>query len=246
MSALIKGLIAASFITAVSFVFGRDGVFCTPLRKYLLAASCRPGTTAICLSLLFAQTLFAQGVQRIGTSAEGPIMRVSIDPRAFAQNFRAQQLPEWCWAASIANIYAFYHHPLQQPEIVQAVYGTVVNLPAMSAQMIAAQVNRPWRDDTGRLFQARLTAAYDFQAGVVAINNMYIVNELAHGRPLLVCNTHHCMVITAVDYTPSQVLQVWVFDPWPLSPTIHVLPPQEAIPANLGGQLMFVGAVTVN
>lgn len=173
-------------------------------------------------------------------------MRASINPQLFAQNFHSQQLPEWCWAASISNIFAFYGHPLQQPTVVQAVYHTVANLPAISARMIATQVNRPWRDDNGRPFQAHLTAAYDAQAGVAAINNMYIVNELAHGRPLLMCNTHHCMVVTAVDYTPLQVVQVWVFDPWPLSPTVHALPPIEAIPANLGGQLTFVGAIAVN
>jgi hypothetical protein len=193
---------------------------------------------------LFTQTLPAQ-IQQIGMSPQGPIMRASVSPQAFAQNFHSQQLPEWCWAASISNIFAYYGHPLRQDEIVQAVYGTVANLPAISARLIAAQVNRTWRDDNGTPFQARLTAAYDAQARVLAINNMYIVNELSHGRPLLVCNTHHCMVVTAVDYTPLQLIQVWVFDPWPLSPSVHPLQPIEALAADQGGQLMFVGALTV-
>lgn len=112
--------------------------------------------------------------------------------------------------------------------------------------MIAAQVNRPWRDDHGVPFQTHLTAAYYAQAGVLAINNMFIVHELSQRRPLLVCNSHHCMVVTAVDYSPLQVLKVWVFDPWPLSPRIHELPTDETIPAHQVGQLMFVGALTVN
>jgi hypothetical protein len=210
------------------------------IRSYVAFRFC-----CICVWSIFVQTASAQDIQQIGMSPEGPIMRASVSPQAFAQNFHSQQMPEWCWVASISNIFAYYGHPLRQDKIVQFVYGSPGNLPALSPQMIAAVVNRPWQDDNGVPFRARLTAAYDAQAGVLAINNMYIVNELSHGRPLLVCNAHHCMVITAVEYTPLQVTKVWVFDPWPLSPRVHVLPTVEAVAADLGGQLTFVGAVTV-
>jgi hypothetical protein len=112
---------------------------------------------------LLAQMLSAQ-IQQLGMSAHGPIMRASISPQGFAQNFHSQQLPEWCWAASICNIFAYYGHPPRQEEIVQAVYGVTGNFPAMSAAMIAAQVNRPWLDDHGVAFQTHLTAAYEGSA----------------------------------------------------------------------------------
>jgi hypothetical protein len=189
--------------------------------------------------------LCAQSIRQIGVSPQGPIIRASVNPQLFAKNYQDQIMPEWCWAASISNIFAYYGHSVRQDRVVQAVYGTVVNLPALAARVIATEVNRPWIDDHGTKFQSHLTAAYDAQAGVLAINNFYIINELRQGHPLLVCNTHHCMVVTAVDYTPAQVLQVWVFDPFPGSPQVHALPPIEAIPAHQGGQLTFVGALTV-
>jgi hypothetical protein len=197
------------------------------------------------LAWAFASPVDAQSIQRVGNSPQGPIMRASVDPQAFAKNYQGQMMPEWCWAASISNIFAYYGHPVRQDRIVQAVYGRVVNLPALAAQVVAGQVNHPWVDDHGVTFQSHLTAAYDAQAGVLAINNFYIIDQLRQGHPLLVCNTHHCMVITAVDYNPVQVLQVWVFDPFPGVSQIHTLPPIEAVPIHQGGQLTFIGALAV-
>jgi hypothetical protein len=68
---------------------------------------------SICILLLQAKPVSAQ-IQQLGMSPQGPVMRASISPPAFAQNFRSQQLPEWCWAASISNIFAYYGHPLRQ------------------------------------------------------------------------------------------------------------------------------------
>jgi hypothetical protein len=197
----------------------------------------------ICIWPLFAQTLSAQ-ITQIGISPEGPIMRAEVSHADFAQTYRRQEMPNWCWAASISNIFAFYGHTVTQKDIVYAATGKKADSTASPA-MIAAQVNRPWADADGEKFEAHLAAAYDVFAHVLAINNRYIVNELSHGRPLLVCNTHHCMVITAVDFTPLSVRAVWVFDPLPSAEPFHQLPYEEAKRMDLGGQLTFVGALTV-
>jgi hypothetical protein len=42
---------------------------------------------------------------------------------------------------------------------------------AVSGRMIAANLNRCWKDDNGRNFRSTLTAAHDAMAGVNAINN---------------------------------------------------------------------------
>ena len=198
---------------------------------------------SICVWSLLAPTLSAQ-IRQIGMSPEGPIMRAEVSHEDFSQTYNRQEKSNWCWAASISNIFAFYGHTVKQEDIVFAATGNKADSTA-SPVMIAAQVNRPWVDDDGDKFEAHLTAAYDVFAHVLAISNMYIVNELSQGRPLLVCNTHHCMVITAVDFTPLSVRAVWVFDPWPSAQPFHQLPYKEAIRADLGGQLTFVGALTV-
>jgi len=118
-------------------------------------------------------------------------------------------------------------------------------MPALSASMIAQEINKSWDDDNGVPFSAHLTAAYDFQAGVYAINNESMIRELDAGRPLIVCNSHHCMVVTAIEYTKFSVKTVGVFDPWPRVGA-RGLTLAEMLPKNNGGDLMFLGSLTVS
>jgi len=189
-------------------------------------------------------------IKPLGMSPWGQMYEAAIDYQSFEQNFNFQKETEWCWAASISNIFAFYGHPVSQEKIVSSVYRVPYNLPALAAIVVASRVNRAWTDDNGHSFHATLTAAYDFQAHVNAITNAYIVNELSNGRPLLICNTHHCMVLAAVDFiqTPLRpiVRKVFVFDPWPLSPSSYrPLEESDWTAIQLGGQMMFIGAIKV-
>lgn len=160
-----------------------------------------------------------------------------------------QQCPEWCWAASLSAVFKFFNHPLDQKKIVLDNYHQLVCMPALSATQIAADANRGWVDDFGQNFRSRITAAYDAQAGVLAINNAIIVNEVLHGRPLLYCNRSHCMVICGVYYRPSNwgplIDRVDVMDPWPYSPRLHPLNLAELRPVHQDGQMMFVASVNV-
>ncbi len=184
-------------------------------------------------------------VTNVGIIAgEGVIKRAEVDYSAFADGYATQGMQQWCWAASISNIFAYYGHPVSQDRIVTAVYGRVVNLPAMSGAMIARQVNRVWIDDDGRRFRARLTAAYDADAGVVAITNDYMIRELCRDRPLIICNRSHCMVLTVVDYTQIRLVAAGVFDPWPSSGPRGLSAP-EMTTVHEGGQLRFLAALTV-
>jgi hypothetical protein len=114
---------------------------------------------------------------------------------------------------------------------------------------MAQALSSVWTDIGGASFQSRVVAAYDQMAGVNAINNAFIVDELNDDRPLLYANTYHAMVVTAVDYfaTPigPSVQNVGVLDPWPYSLDFHPLSAPELVPAFLGGQMMFLAAVHV-
>ena len=170
--------------------------------------------------IMTSAPIFAD-VSVLGESPQGTIMRAQVPFSDFAQIYKSQRMSEWCWAASISNIFGFYGHPVAQERIVQTVYGRLENFPAYTASEIAALVNRDWIDDNGRRFRAKLTAAYDFHAGVAAINNAAIIENLKQNHPILICNTQHCMVLTAVDFIQSSVIGAGVFDPWPLSPPAH-------------------------
>ena len=53
------------------------------------------------------------------------------------------------------------------------------------------------------------------------------------------------MVITAVDYIPGEVINIGVFDPWPLSPSKRFLSSAEGRQKEVGGQCTFIGAFSV-
>jgi nuclear transport factor 2 (NTF2) superfamily protein len=184
-------------------------------------------------------------ISQVRVLPEGPVMRAEVDASSFAKTYKPQEMSQWCWAASISNIFAFYDHPVEQEKIVQQVYGRTVNLPAFSGSVIARQVNRVWTDDNGKRFRAKLTAAYDFDARIFAINNNFMINELRHGRPFLFGNTSHCMVVTAIDFSPVRVVDVGVFDPWPTSRGTRRLSAAEMMPMNQGGQMRFLATLTV-
>jgi hypothetical protein len=193
---------------------------------------------------------YAAHSQQCGMIAPGVQgCRAQISLASIALAATLQQCPEWCWAASISAVFKFFGHPLDQQTIVMQKYHQLVCMPALTAQQIASDLSATWTDKNGTAFTSTLTAAYDAQAGVLAINNAIIVNELLNQRPLLYCNKQHAMVIVAADYRPGPygpiIDGIGVMDPWPPSPRLHPLSPQEMIPAHLGGQMSFLGAVSV-
>lgn len=197
--------------------------------------------------LAIGRLLRAQQCGLIAPGVVGCKTAISIEEISLAATL--QQCPEWCWAASTASIFKFFDHEIDQKAIVAATYGQVACVAALRPIQIAQALSRRWTDDDGNNFRLGITAAYDPLSGVNAINNSIIVNEINNGRPLIYCNTHHCMVICAVDYRPSPagplIDAVGVMDPWPLSPRLHNLSPPEMIPMHLGGQMMFLASVNV-
>lgn len=160
-----------------------------------------------------------------------------------------QQCPLWCWAASISMIFASHGHPLHQQAIVASTFGGTVCAPSGNPITIAANLSKAWTDDSGDPFQSQVVAAYDAWNGVNTLTNAFIVNQLANDRPLLYCNTHHAMVLVAVDYvnTPMgpNVLAAGVLDPYPTAGGFHPLTAAELRPSQLGGQMTFLAAVDV-
>lgn len=175
----------------------------------------------------------------------GPFCRVFIQ----APQVIRQECPQWCWAASAAMIFAMHGHRIDQRKIVQAVFGQPACMP--SPNIVMAQVlSSQWQDDDGDDFQVTLEAAYDFAAGINAITDNFIVDQLRNNKPLLYGNGHHAMVLSQVDFidTPNGpvVQAAGVFDPWPYNPDFHPLIPPELVPAHRGGQLNFLAAVEID
>jgi hypothetical protein len=143
--------------------------------------------------------------------------------------FAYQQASEWCWAACIQMVFAYWGHPIPQQEIVRQTWGIITNMPAQPEQIVQ-DLNREWKDSRGN----RFTSAGDcFSAsGVTA------AQDLAGDMPLIIGSMKHAMVLTAVSYKRAkngqgQVTGAQVRDPWPGNGGRRPLTPQEAASAML-------------
>lgn len=170
----------------------------------------------------------------VGISPYGPIRRVFVERPEIIR----QSCPEWCWAASIAMIFAYYGHTVSQSRIVQRVWGAPACVPSGNPANIIEALNASWTDDAGDDFKAEVGTMVDVINGTGTLSNADIVDELRTDHPLMFMNTHHCMVLVAMDYidTPAgpQPQAAGVLDPWPWSPAFHALTPAEMYLAPTG------------
>jgi hypothetical protein len=112
---------------------------------------------------LAPKTVFAsQSCGQAATTPYGPVQRCTAGIKSVAlqpvQSY--QQQNEWCWAACISMVFAYYGHRVSQQRIVKEVWGRVVNmrkrpiLPlwhdvGMSATMWSWRMQREWFRNVG-------------------------------------------------------------------------------------------------
>lgn len=187
------------------------------------------------------------------TCRESPLGRlctaqVDLSNARQLATLQSQQQSQWCWAASIATLFAYHGHPVSQSRVVTDAYGTPVNMPAVAGIVMARQLNRQWTDDFNVRFTARVNGLYDADAGILGLTNAQIVNTLANDNPLVIGARSHAMVLTAVTYYETiagpNVVAAEVFDPWP-GVGMRALERDELVPMHLGGSLRFLAAVDI-
>ena len=132
-----------------------------------------------------------------------------------------QYQSEWCWAASISNVFKYYGHSVSQQRVVDETYGVVANVPGTDQAMRGA-LNRTWTDDRGTQFTVRSDYVYPAQAA----------KELSLRHPLIVTTLGHAMVLTALTYerapnSSGNVTAATVRDPWPYNPNRRILSRRE-------------------
>lgn len=161
-----------------------------------------------------------------------------------------QNCPERCWAASIAGIFGYQGHAIDQDVIAQTVFGTLACLPSGNTKVLDAVLSHGWTDSDGDKFTATITGLYDPLNGVTQMDNNDLIKEMVNDNPVLYCNRSHAMVIVGLDYRRDAygnliaVDQVHVADPYP-GMGFHVLSPAEMLPIGLGGALTYVASVDV-
>lgn len=154
--------------------------------------------------------------------AQSKPVYVGITKEKFKYIASTQRNSEWCWAASIQMMFNYYGIDIRQEQIVARSYGTDQSgeLPdrAGGEDVITSNLNNWEIDNDGRRY--RVTAK---------LNNgpptpSYLIEELAHQRPVLIGyrtgpNKGHAVLITACSYYPSEngpiIRSIVVRDPLP-------------------------------
>ncbi len=125
--------------------------------------------------------------------------------------YATQQMSEWCWAACLEMVFAYYGHPVSQQQIVVQTWGAVANVPGQPYQIVQ-DLNRPWVDANGRRFRV--------SGDVFSANAATAAQDLAGEMPLIIGSLGHAMVLTAISYNVAPNSQgaptgALVRDPWP-------------------------------
>ena len=194
---------------------------------------------ATTLGLAASSVLPAFG--QLGQKVEVPLERV-------IEAYNSQKCPSWCWAASISMLFELYGHPIDQRRIAATLYKTPPPCKTSSPSAILHLINQGWKDDNGETFHCRTDALYDQFAGVDNMHPQDIIDSLGSGDPLLLCTTHHCMVLTEVHYIPTpmgpSLTEMGVADPWP-GAGLRSLNAAEGRKVWAGGQLSILASVDV-
>jgi hypothetical protein len=188
----------------------------------------------------------ANNIQLRPPAPMGILRRAFVDHPSLIK----QDCPLWCWAASVAMIFASSGHPLpNQTVIIRKTFGDLVcrtGAPSDISNLLSGE----WVDAREQKFKSNVVANYDIFSGKFAMDNSIIVNELSQDRPLLYCNKHHAMVVVSADYFDTamgpNLQQVLVMDPYPGSPDVRPLTILEMIPAHRGGDYSYLAAVYIN
>jgi hypothetical protein len=128
-----------------------------------------------------------------------------------------QQGSEWCWAATISNLFAYHGHIVPQPEIVATLTGGyLADIRGGVYCNMSNLTTRTWTDrKNGKQFSSRVTSAYD-ETCVEQVQPpppQAVIDEINANRPLLIGTTNHAMLLIGVVHVGPQLLHGYVFDP---------------------------------
>jgi hypothetical protein len=132
----------------------------------------------------------ARGVQRCSTGLEA----TRID-----QIQRTQEKDKWCWAASIAMVFAHHGLGVSQEELVMRQFGGLVDRAISGSAITRLLAASGWRDRGGRGFMSTATVS-DKAIGRFQLGEQSVVRELVQERPLILGADGHAVVLVRVQY----------------------------------------------
>lgn len=151
------------------------------------------------LSLVFPLASFALERCSVPDASGVQRCRAELSASQIQAMAATQEKSQWCWAASIAMVFARYGYALSQEHIVRQYFGDPSDR-AVAADVITQLLARPWKDREGRRFEAIARVSRLAERGPLAVYASTMVTELAGQRPVLIGVAGHAMVLVGVDF----------------------------------------------
>lgn len=127
-----------------------------------------------------------------------------------------QRMHNWCWAACIQMVLNYHGVYVKQEEIVQRIFGALVDAPANPQQILGAL--QGWAPDARGGYSEILADSRN-------LDPLSVIQDLEYRWPLIVGlsgpgNTGHAYVLTAVQFQVDQMNQPYIYryvlrDPYP-------------------------------
>jgi hypothetical protein len=173
----------------------------------LLVALCSPLAAAAAEQCDSADS---RGIQRCSAGLESTQVQ---------QMQRTQEKSNWCWAASVAMVFAHHGLVVSQEQVVRRHLGEAWDV-AVAGSDITRVLRFGWRDAGGRGY-VPLATVRDAWTGQLQLSDTAVARELAQERPLILAAQGHAMVLVRVEFeraAGSQRLRITggtVIDPLP-------------------------------
>jgi hypothetical protein len=176
----------------------------------------------VCFTILKSNFVVGQSISQLGANYfSAGIPSQEFEFYAAAEYSGKQRQANWCWAACVQMVLNYHGLYVVQEQVVQKIYGTLVDQPAGQQQIMTALSG--WAPN----YQGRISQIY-CQSGFTSINE--ITNNLAYKWPLIVGlknpqgGVGHAYVLTAIYYSTDMYNntlpdKVVLRDPWPGSPS---------------------------
>lgn len=159
---------------------------------------------------------------------------VSIPNHKLNKIYQEQKRKNWCWAASISTLYAYYGFSVSQEMVVRTALNLEKsnNLPDSGAniKMISSCLNRVAYDKKGKRYKA---IAKPLSKAPRAEN---LISEISKKHPILVAYYNcpaagHAVLITGCTYRKTSngyvITSITIRDPMPFSKFYYSLTPNQ-------------------
>jgi len=193
-------------------------------------------------------TVLLAGTQAKPSLGQG-LIKAEVPLDEVLEAYQPQRCPEWCWAASTSMLFALYDHKTDQKRIAEALFGSPPACATAQPSAILRLLNRVWTDDAQQRFRCKTTSLYDSFAGVDQMGPQTVIDNLNGGDAMLLCTTHHAMVLTEVRYVNTiqgpWIREMGVADPWPSSAGLRSLSNSEGTKVWARGTLTILASIDI-